>query len=142
MKIATEITEAKKEKGKEEKFSLSVSIPDELHDKIRLDSLLSRKPVGTMVEEWIDQNVSPQEVTVGLGSLMNPARSREKADPDVTMKGLTVPVSLRHYGLIRMEAMRQNVTIRALLRSWIEENSRDWFIEQVDREQWQARKKA
>jgi len=116
---------------KEDNVSLSIILPEQLHDKIRLDSILSRKTVGEMVTEWIDQNVSPQDISIGLDSFTNNTPAREKAEPGVVMKALSILVSRRHYNLVRMEALRQNTTIRALVKSWIIENVKDWNVAPV-----------
>ena len=104
---------------KEDNVSLSVILPEQLHDKIRLDTILSKKSIGEMVSEWVDQNVSPQDVSIGLETLSTQTPVREKAEPGVIMKALSILVSRRHYNLVRMEALRQNTTIRALIKSWI-----------------------
>jgi BarA-like signal transduction histidine kinase len=140
----TDITTAtaKKEKAKSDNISLSIMLPEDLYDKVMLDSILSKSPIGPMVEDWIDQNVSLQDVTVGLATLMKNNTVREKVVPGVTMKGLSVPVSKRHYGMIRMEALRQNTTIRSLLKNWIIENTREWNYEPVENQDWQDRQAA
>ena len=134
---------AKKEKAKQDNISLSVLLPETLYDKVMLDSILSKSPIGPMVEDWIDQNVSLQDVTVGLATLMRNNAVREKIMPGVTMKSLSIPVSKRHYGMIRMEALRQSTTIRALLKGWITENVKEWIFEPVEEHQeWQERQAA
>ena len=140
----TDITTAaaKKQKTKSDNISLSIMLPEDLYDKLMLDSILSKSPIDSMVEEWIDQNASPQDVTVGLASMMNNNTAREKVVPGVTMKGLSIPVSKRHYGMIRMEALRQNTTIRSLLKNWISENTREWNYEPVESQGWEERKAA
>jgi len=139
----TDIATAKKEKSKSDKISLSLLLTEEVYDKLMLDSILSKIPVGIMVEEWIDQSVSLQDVVVGLSTCMNsPTTIREKVVPGVVLKGLSIPVSKRHYGMIRMEAIRQNTTIRSLLKRWIVENIREWTYEPVDQQDWQDRKAA
>ena len=139
----TDIATAKKEKTKSDKISLSLLLTEEVYDKLMLDSILSKIPVGIMVEEWIDQSVSLQDVVVGLSTCMNsPTTIREKVVPGVVLKGLSIPVSKRHYGMIRMEAIRQNTTIRSLLKKLIVENTREWNYEPVDQQGWQDRKAA
>lgn len=141
----TDITTAaaKREKAKSDNISMSVMLTEDLYDKVMLDSILSKSPIGPMVEEWIDQNVSLQEVTVGIASLMNSTSSREKVEPGVVLKSLSIPVSKKHYAMIRLEAIRQNTTIRALLKGWIMENIREWNYEPVEEHQdWQERKAA
>ncbi len=139
----TDIATAKKEKSKSDKISLSLLLTEEVYDKLMLDSILSKAPVGTMVEDWIDQNISLQDVVVGLSTCMHSAATvREKVVPGVVLKGLSIPVSKRHYGMIRMEAIRQNTTIRSLLKKLIVENTREWNYEPVDQQGWQDRKAA
>ena len=74
---------AKKEKAKPDNISLSVLLPETLYDKVMLDSILSKSPIGPMVKEWIDQNVSLQDVTVGLATMMRNNAAREKIIPGV-----------------------------------------------------------
>lgn len=140
----TDITTAaaKKEKAKTDNISLSIMLTEELYDKLMLDSILSKVSIGSMVEMWIDQSVSLQDVTVGLATLMKNNTVREKVVPGVTMKNLSISVSKRHYGMIRMEALRQNTTIRSLLKGWIVENTREWNYEPVENQDWQDRKAA
>lgn len=128
---ATATTKKDEVKEKEDNVSLSVILPEQLHDKIRLDSILSKKTIGEMVSEWIDQNVSPQDISIGLESLSTHTLVREKPEPGVIMKALSILVSRRHYNLVRMEALRQNTTIRALVKSWIIENVKDWNVSPV-----------
>lgn len=141
----TDITTAaaKKEKAKPDNISLSVLLPETLYDKVMLDSILSKSPIGPMVEEWIDQNVSLQDVTVGLATMMRNNSVREKIIPGVTMKSLSIPVSKRHYGMIRMQALRESTTIRALLKAWIVENVKEWIFKPVeDHQGWEERQAA
>jgi hypothetical protein len=112
-------TKVKKEKGKEEMVSLTLKLPVDLYDKLKLGSLQSKKPIGTIFEEWADKYVSPQDVSINLATLMKQAPVRQKTEPGIHMKGLTVLVSHRHHCLIRLESLRRNSTIRDLLRSWI-----------------------
>jgi BarA-like signal transduction histidine kinase len=136
-------TATPREKTKPDNISVSILLPEDLYDKLMLDSTLSKRPVGLMVEDWIDQNVSVQDVVVGLASLMKNTTVREKLVPGMTMKGLSISLSKRHYGMIRMEALRQNTTIRALLKGWMIENVREWIFEPVEEHQeWQDRKAA
>jgi hypothetical protein len=130
---------AKREKAKTDNISISITLDEDLHQKLMIDSLLGKKPVGTMVEEWIDKYVSLQDVSIGLSTLMNHNPVREKIDPDVVMKGLSIPVSKRHYGMIKMEAIRQQTSTRALLKDWIQENVSNWFYEQIEPEEWQQK---
>jgi len=141
----TDITTAaaKREKAKSDNISMSVMLPEELHDKLMLDSILSKTPITLMVQDWIDQNSSPADVTIGLATMMKSANVREMVITGVTMKGLSIPVSKRHYGMIRMEALRQNTTIRALLKAWIVENVKEWNYEPVeDHQAWEERQAA
>jgi hypothetical protein len=136
-------TVTKKAKVKPDNISISITLPEDLHEKLMLDSLLSKTPIGSMAEEWIDQNTSPADVTVGLATMMKTTTVREKPEPGVVMKGVSIPVSKRHYGMIRMEALRQNTTIRALLKAWIIENVKEWIFEPVEEHQdWQERQAA
>lgn len=141
----TDITTAvqPQEKAKSDNISLSISLPEKLYDKIKLDSMLSKVSIGKMVDDWADQNVNLQNVNIGLANLMQSNIVREKPEPGVVMKGLSIPVSKRTYSLIRMEAIRQQTTIRALVRSWIEENCKEWLYEPVEEQhQWPERQAA
>lgn len=127
-----DITTFKKDQENSEKVSLSITLPAELYERVKLDSTLSRKPVGAMVEEWADQYVSLQDVSIGLATVMKTGVTREKQEADVTYKSISVPVSRRHYNLIRMESMRQCSTIRAIVRGWMQENVKDWYVEPME----------
>mgnify|MGYP000147741425 CR=1 FL=1 len=122
MKAAvTDITKVKKEKGKTEMISLTLKLPVDLFDKLKLGSIQSKKPIGTIFEEWADKYVSTQDVSISLSTLLKQTPGRQKTEPGIRMKGLTVLVSHRHHSLIRLESLRQNCTIRNLLRTWIKE---------------------
>jgi len=131
----TDITAAKKEKV--DNVSLSVTIPETLYDKIKLDSIICKKSIGITVEEMADKFVSLQDVTIGLATLMNHTPAKEKVEPGVAMKNLTIPVSRRHHNLIKMEALRQNTTVRSLLKGWLQANTREWYVEPGDHEESQ-----
>lgn len=128
----TDISTAKKENAKADTISLSLMLPESLYDKIKLDSILSKAPIGTMLEDWIDQSVSLQNVDIGLASFMTHIPAKEKLEPGIVMKGLSIAVSKRHYGMIRMEAVRQQTTIRALVKKLIAENAKEWIFEPVE----------
>jgi len=135
----TDITTAvKQEKAKTDTISMSISIPEVLYDKIKLDAIISKKPVGTAVEEMADRFVSLQEVSIGLASLMA-TPLREKVEPAVAMKGLTLQISRRHHNLIRLETLRQNTTISTLVRGWLQDNTREWYVEPGDQTEWQEK---
>jgi hypothetical protein len=142
----TDISTAEKRariKAATDSISLGVMLPEALYDKIKLDSILSKSTIGSMVEEWIDQNVSLQDVSIGLATLMNSTSTREKVEAGITMKGLTITISKRHYGMLKMEAIRQQTTIRSLLKSWIQENTKEWIFEPVEEHnEWQDRQAA
>lgn len=110
----------KKKLVKTDKTSLSLRVPIELHEQIRIDTVTNKKPLCTLMEELIDQNASLQDVQISLASLMNEAAATEAAEPGTEMKILTVAVSLRHYCLVRLEAMRQHTKVRALVNDWLE----------------------
>ena len=105
-----------------------------------LDALLSKKSVDLMTEEWIDRYASLQDVSIGLATIMNRTTVREKIDPDVVMKGLSITISKHQHALLKMEALRQQKSIRALLKCWIEENVKDWYYEPVgEHQEWHDR---
>ena len=110
----------KKKLVKIDKTSLSLRIPIELYDQIRIDTSTSKTTLCTLLEELIDQNCSKEDVQISLSSLMEDSLSLETAEPGTEMKILTVAVSLRHYCLIRLEAMRQHTKVRALVNEWLQ----------------------
>ena len=123
MKLAvTDNTKVKKEqKGKTEMISMTLKLPPDLYDKLKQGSTQSKKPIGTIIEEWADKYVSTQDVTINLATLMKHTPVRLKTEPGIRLKGVTVLVSHRHHSLIRLESLRRNSTIRDLLRNWIKE---------------------
>ncbi|TLM69207.1 MAG: hypothetical protein FDZ69_00095 [Deltaproteobacteria bacterium] len=122
----------RQERDMEAKVSIGVPMPASLYEKIKLDTALTRKPVGDMVAEWIEQNVDPGDFNVDLETVMGTPIYREKVEPGVPMKMLTVPLTRRDAALLRMEAMRQAVSVRALLRNWFQENIRAWSVTPID----------
>lgn len=143
MSAATVTDISTKVKAATDSISLSVMLPETIYDKFKLDSILSKSTIRSMVEEWIDQNVSLQDVSIGLATLMNNTSTREKVEAGITMKGLTITISKRHYGMLKMEALRQQTTIRSLLKSWIQENTKEWIFEPVEEHnEWQERQAA
>ena len=143
MSAATVTDISTKVKAATDSISLGVMLPEALYDKFKLDSILSKTTIGSMVEDWIDQNVSLQDVSIGLATLMNSTSTREKVESGITMKGLTITISKRHYGMLKMEAIRQQTTLRSLLKSWIQENTKEWIFEPVEEHhEWQERQAA
>ena len=128
-----------KDKQESDNVSISVTLPESLHERLMIDSMLGKKSINSMVEEWVDQNVSLQDVSIGLATLMKSNTVRKKLDPDVVMKGISISVSKRHYGMIKMEAIRQQSSITALLKGWIQDNVRDWYYEPLEPEECQER---
>lgn len=125
-------TARKQDKDMEEKISISVPLPASLHEKVKLDSVLTKKSVGTMVAEWIEQNIDPGDFNIDLETVMGTPCTREKVEPGVPMKAITVPLTRRDAALLRMEAMRQATSVRALLRGWFQENIRAWSVTPID----------
>lgn len=124
MKLAvTDNTKVKKEKGKEEMISMTLKLPVDLYENLKQGSAQSKKNIGIIFEEWADKYVSPQDVTINLATLMKHTPVRQKTEPGIRLKGLTVKVSHRHHCLIRLESLRRNSTIRDLLRNWIKEKT-------------------
>jgi len=128
-----------KDKPKADNISIALTITQPLYDKLILDSTLSKKSVSSMVEGWCDKFVSLQNVSIGLATLMQHNPVREKNNPDVALKAFYITISKRHYNLLRMEAIRQQTTIRSLLKKWIAENVKEWFYEQIEPEELQER---
>ena len=143
MSAATVTDISTKDKAATDSISLGVMLPEALYDKFKLDSILSKTTIGSMVEGWIDLNVSLQDVSIGLATLMNNTGTREKVEAGVVMKGLTITISKRHYGMLKMEAIRKQLSIRSLLKSWIQENTKEWIFEPVEEHnEWQDRQAA
>lgn len=107
-------------------MNLTISIPADHKRRIQLEAMMLEKSAGTMIEEWIDQNVSPESVVISLEGLIKEKDSTEVLDPSVKMLGLSTPISRRHHALLRLESLRTNTPIRNLVRQWIEENTKEW----------------
>lgn len=118
---------------KAEKISLSIAIPADHHRRIRLEAMMLERSAGSMIEEWVDQNVSPDGV-ITLEDMIEAKASTEVIDPTVKMCGLTTPISKRHHALLRLESFRTNTPIRSIVRQWIEENTKEWRFDHTARE--------
>ncbi|TLM63594.1 MAG: hypothetical protein FDZ69_12385 [Deltaproteobacteria bacterium] len=116
----------------EDKITISVPLPLPLYEKVKLDAALTKKPIGAMVEEWIEQNVDPGDFNIDLETVMGTPCHREKVAPGVPMKALSIPLTRRSAALLRMEALRQAISVRALLRGWLQENIRAWSVTPLD----------
>ena len=121
-----------KDANMEDKITISVPLPLSLFEKVKLDAALTRKPVGEMVEEWVEQNIDPGDFNIDLETVMGTPCYREKIDPGVPMKALSIPLTRRSAALLRMEAIRQAISVRALLRGWLQENIRAWSVTPLD----------
>ena len=115
-----------------DKVSLSLVVPVDLHHRVRMESWMREQTVGEIIEEMVDQNVSPEPVTLTVDDLMNLTENDDPVIPGAETKGLSAPISRRHHALIRLEAMRRKLSIRGLVRLWLREHVRDWIIEPVD----------
>ena len=106
-------------------ISISVTIPATLHQQIKIQSLLGDISVRDMLETWIEEAFPTGDLTI---SPMQPLSSkpREKLDTSTPMKGLTVHVRMWHYNIIRLQALRLNTTLRALVRDLIQANVTGW----------------
>ena len=110
--------------AKEEKVSLSLVVPVELHHRVRLEAMMRMQTVGEIIEEWVDQNVSPEAITLTPEDLN--AVNDDPVNPDIETKGLSAAISRRHHNLIRLETLRRKTTIRSLVKAWISENAREF----------------
>lgn len=117
-----------------EKVSLSLTIPSDLHYRLRMESMMREQSVGEIIEEIVDQNVSPEALTLTAEDLMGPNDSDEPVISGIEMKGLSSPISRRHHALIRLESLRRKCSIRTLIRSWLQESIRDWIVEPVNQQ--------
>jgi len=116
----------------EDKITISVPLPLPLFEKVKLDVALTKKPIGAVVEEWVEQNIDPGEFNLDLETMMGTPCHREKVDPGVPMKALSIPLTRRSAALLRMESIRQAISVRALLRGWLQENIRAWSVTPID----------
>lgn len=124
-------------KMKVEKVSISTVLPEDLHRRVKLEAMLNGIQVGDMVEQWIDRYISDEALTLTPADLPNGIYREKTFDKLTKMKGLSIPVSKHHYSLLRLEALRQNVTIRYLIREWIQQNVRDWRVEKANLEEFE-----
>jgi hypothetical protein len=115
-----------------EMTSIGVPLPVSIYDQVKVDELLSKKSIGAKVATWIDESIDPDDLSVGLDAVMNTAPIREKAEPGVTLKSLTVQLTRRHAAMLRMEALRRATSVRALLREAILANVRPWQVTPLD----------
>lgn len=121
-----------KETYMEDKITISVPLPLPLYEKVKLDAALTKKPIGAMVEEWVEQNIDTGDFNLDLETVMGTPCYREKIDPGVPMKTLSIPLTRRSAALLRMESIRQAISVRALLRGWLQENIRAWSVTPID----------
>ena len=115
-----------------EMTSIGVPLPIELFDQVKVDELLSKKPVAAKVAAWIDESIDPDGPAIDLDNVMIAAPAREKVEPGVTFKSLTVQLTRRHAALLRLEALRRATSVRALLREAIMANVRPWQVVPLD----------
>lgn len=115
-----------------EMTSIGVPLPVELFDQVKVDELLSKRPVAAKVAEWIDESIDPDGPAIDITNVMNAAPAREKVEPGVTFKSLTVSLTRRHAAMLRMEALRRATSVRALLREAIMANVRPWQVVPLD----------
>jgi len=111
----------KKKLVKVDKTSLSLRIPIELYDHIRIETAENKQTVCSLLEELIEMNTSPEDVQLSLADLMAETAASETLDQDAEMKIVTVAVSMRHYCLVRLEALRQHTKVRTLVSHWLQE---------------------
>lgn len=121
-----------KQNNAEEKVSISLPLPIPIYDKIKLDAILTKKSVGAMVAEWIEDHADPDGLSLDVETLMAPAPVREKTYIGVPTKALTIPLSRRHAAMLRLEAMRSQTPVRSMLRKMIQQNARAWSVMPID----------
>lgn len=115
-----------------EMTSIGVPLPVGIYDQVKVDEMLSKKPVAAKVASWIDESIDPDGPAIDISNVMNTATTREKVEPGVALKSLTVQLSKRHAAMLRMEALRRATSVRALLREAIMANVRPWQVVPLD----------
>lgn len=115
-----------------EMTSIGVPLPVMIYDQVKVDELLSKKPVATKVAQWIDESIDPDGPAIDISNVMNAAPAREKVEPGVMLKSLTVQLTRRHAALLRMEALRRATSVRALLREAITVSIKPWQVTPLD----------
>ena len=115
---------------KEEKVSVSVILPLDLTQNLKLELVMRDCTAGDLLEEWIDQYVNPEKVTVSAEEIPVITRSREPINKEL-MRSVSMAISKKHNALLRLEALRQNTTIRALISEWVKENIKELAVQEV-----------
>lgn len=115
-----------------EMTSIGVPLPVGIYDQVKVDELLSKKPVAAKVAEWIDESIDPDGPAINISNVMNATPIREKCEPGVTFKSLTVSLTKRHAAMLRMEALRRATSVRALLREAIMAGVKPWQVTPLD----------
>jgi hypothetical protein len=131
-KKATQAASEQQTSDQPEMTSIGVPLPVMIFDRVKVDELLSKKPVAAKVAEWIDESIDPDGPAIDINNVMNAAPAREKVEPGVTLKSLTVQLTKRHAAMLRMEALRRATSVRALLREAILANIRPWQVVPLD----------
>jgi hypothetical protein len=129
-RTTTTATVSKAEVAKEEKASVSVILPLDLTQSLKLELVMRDCTAGDLLEEWIDQYVNPEKVTVSAEEIPVITRSREPINKEL-MRSVSMAISKKHNALLRLEALRQNTTIRALIAEWVRENIRELSVQEV-----------
>ena len=129
-KITQEVQEQPQEQP--EMTSIGVPLPVSIYDQVKVDEMLSKKPVAAKIAEWIDESIDPDGPAIDMSSVMNATPAREKLQPGVTLKSLSVQLTKRHAAMLRMEALRRATSVRALLREAIMANVRPWQVTPLD----------
>lgn len=115
---------------KEERVSVSVILPLDLTQNLKLELVMRDCTAGDLLEEWIDQYVNPEKVTVSADEIPVVTRSREPINKEL-MRSVSMAISKKHNALLRLEALRQNTTIRALISEWVKENIKELAVQEV-----------
>lgn len=131
-KKITQETPEQQTQEQPEMTSIGVPLPVGIYDQVKVDEMLSKKPVAAKVAEWIDESIDPDGPAIDLNNVLNAAPAREKCEPGIALKSLSVQLTKRHAAMLRMEALRRATSVRALLREAILANVRPWQVVPLD----------
>jgi hypothetical protein len=112
---------------KEEKISLSLRLPLDLYNRVKMEALMGRCTIGSLIEKWAERHASATDVVLTADALAQAPQTASR-DEQGEMVPLSSPVSRKYHGLIRLEALRQGVPVRTLVSRWIAENTRAWVV--------------
>ena len=108
-------------------------LPIFLHNQLWETSIARKTSISSMVESWIEKYVSLQDVSFGLVAAMNSTGNMRPSEPQTDSKKLTVSLSKKHYGMLKMESVRRGTSIRSVLRDFAEENIQEQLLSQDEK---------